>query len=69
VFVDAGRADIESPTAGELSSQDMLSIGTGLLVELSDNFSGGVYYGLPLKGTTTTNDGHGRFHVNLIWRW
>jgi len=69
VFVDFGRTSTEDPLAGEKKHQSLLSIGVGTIVELGDNFSGGVYYGFPLKATDETRKGKGRLSVNLMLRW
>jgi hemolysin activation/secretion protein len=68
-FVDYGRARTRNTVAGEKGDQTLASIGTGLLVELTDYFSGGLYYGLPLIGTDDTDKGKGRFSVVLTLRW
>ena len=68
-FVDYGRARIRNTVGTEKGDQTLASIGTGVLVELGDNFSGGVYYGLPLTGTDGTDKGQGRFNVGLMLRW
>ena len=49
VFFDYGRASIKDKVAGEKGSEELYSLGVGALVELGDNFSGGVYDGYPLK--------------------
>ena len=69
VFIDYGRSSIEDPLTGEKKHQSLLSIGLGTIVELGDNFSGGVYYGFPLKATDDTRKGKGRLSVNLMLRW
>jgi hemolysin activation/secretion protein len=68
-FIDFGRARIKDPTDNEKGHETLLSIGIGTVLEIGDNFSAGVYYGLPLKGTDDTIRGKGRLNVNLIWRW
>jgi hemolysin activation/secretion protein len=68
-FIDFGRSSIEDPIAGEKKHQLLLSIGIGTIFELGDNFSGGVYYGFPLKATDDTRKGKGRLSVNLMLRW
>ena len=68
-FVDYGRARIRNTAGTEKGDQTLASIGTGVLVELGDNFSGGVYYGLPLTGTDGTDKGQGRFNVGLMLKW
>ncbi len=69
VFFDFGEARIKDPVAGEDKTQDLYSVGPGLLTELGDNFVGGVYYGFPLKDTVDTDEGKGRLNVSLMMRW
>jgi hemolysin activation/secretion protein len=69
VFFDYGQAQIEDPVPGEDKSQDLYSVGPGLLTELGDNFVGAVYYGIPLKTAADTEEGHGRVNVSLMMRW
>lgn len=47
----------------------MMSVGCGVVVELGDNFHGGVYYGYPLIDTPDTRTGKGRVNVSLMMRW
>ena len=68
-FVDYGRAKIKDAVPGEKSSENLLSIGMGLLLDIGDNFSGAVYCGYPLKTTTTTDKGNSRVHASLMLRW
>jgi hemolysin activation/secretion protein len=68
-FFDYGRAKIEDPVAGEKETEDLYSVGPGVLTELGDNFVGAVYYGIPLKDADDTDEGHGRFNVSLMMRW
>ena len=68
-FIDFGRTSIEDPVANEKKHQSLLSIGLGTIFELGDNFSGGFYYGYPLKATDDTRKGKGRLSVNLMLRW
>ena len=49
VFFDYGRAKIKDPVPGEKGSEELYSIGVGMLVELGENFSGAVYYVYPLE--------------------
>ena len=69
VFIDCGRAVMKNPVAGESEIRELCSIGTGLICELGDNFSAGVYYGWPLRGTEETDRGDGRLNLSLIMRW
>ena len=68
-FFDYGQAKIESPVAGEKSSQTLYSIGVGLALEVGNNFSGAMYYGYPLKDTEETDSGHGQFYASVMLRW
>lgn len=69
VFFDFGRTNIESPVAGERKHTTLASVGAGMLFEIGDNFSGGVYYGYPLRKTDNTRRGKGRVNVGLLLRW
>ncbi len=68
-FIDFGRARIKDPIGSEKGAETLLSIGIGTILELGENFSAGVYYGLPLKTTDDTIRGKGRLSVNLMLRW
>lgn len=68
-FIDYGRTTINHPGATEARHEELCSIGTGILLELGEHFSGGVYYGYPLIPTPGTRTGDGRMNVNLIYRW
>jgi hemolysin activation/secretion protein len=69
VFFDFGRAKIKSPVLGERDTTELCSVGAGALFEIGDNFSGGVYYGYPLRGAGNTDTGEGRLNVSLLLRW
>ena len=49
--------------------QELASVGTGLIIEVGDDFSAGIYYGVPLRGTDETDKGEGRWSFNFILRW
>jgi hemolysin activation/secretion protein len=68
-FVDFGRAKIKSPVAGEREIRELCSLGVGTIVELGDNFSAGIYYGWPLRGTDKTDKGDGRLNFSCIYRF
>jgi hemolysin activation/secretion protein len=68
-FFDYGRAKIEDPVPGENETENLYSVGPGVLTELGDNFVGAVYYGIPLKDADDTEKGHGRLNVSLMMRW
>ena len=68
-FLDYGRTTINHPGATEARHEELCSVGTGILLELGEHFSGGVYYGYPLIPTPGTRTGDGRMNVNLMYRW
>jgi hemolysin activation/secretion protein len=69
VFVDYARAKIRHPIPPERGDEDFFSVGSGVIVELGDNFSGAVYYGYPLKSTDNTRTGKGRLSAGVMLRW
>jgi hemolysin activation/secretion protein len=69
VFADYGQARVKAPISTEQKYEELLSVGAGILVELGDNFSGGVYYGHPLERTSNTSVGCGNLSVTLMLRW
>ena len=68
-FIDFGRAKIKSPVAGEQKIRELCSIGVGTIVDIEDNFSAGIYYGWPLRGTDETDTGEGRLNFSCIYRF
>ncbi len=68
-FFDFGRAKIKSPLVGEQGTQELFSLGVGTIAELGDNFSAGIYYGWPLRGTDQTNKGDGRLNFSCVYRF
>ncbi len=68
-FFDFGRAKIKSPVIGEQEVRELCSIGVGTIFEIEDNFSAGIYYGWPLRGTDETDNGDGRFNFSCIYRF
>jgi hemolysin activation/secretion protein len=69
VFFDYGRADIRYAVDGEKSRQELYSVGTGILLEWGKHLSGGIYYGHPLKETSTTNVSNGRINIFAMLQW
>ncbi|MFH1616887.1 MAG: ShlB/FhaC/HecB family hemolysin secretion/activation protein [Planctomycetota bacterium] len=69
VFFDYGKAETRNALAGEYPSQELYSLGIGMLVEVGDNFNAAVYYGHPLNRTDDTDVGDGRVNVSLMYRW
>ena len=68
-FLDFGRTTVQHPVPGEERHQTLFSAGVGTIFEIGDNFSGGVYYGYPLKKTPDTRRGKGRVNVGFLLRW
>jgi len=68
-FIDFGRAKIKSPLVGERGIQELCSLGVGTIAELGDNFSAGIYYGWPLRGTDQTDKGDGRLNFSCVYRF
>jgi hemolysin activation/secretion protein len=68
-FFDFGRAKIEDPVAGEKKTQELCSTGMGLLLDVGNDFSAGIYYGWALRETIDTDDGSGRFGFSFIKRF
>jgi hemolysin activation/secretion protein len=69
VFADFGRTRVNKAIDTERDHQTLFSIGVGTIFEYGDNFSGGVYYGCPLRETEDTRIGKGRVNVGLMMRW
>jgi len=69
VFVDIGRAKIKNPLWAEQETYELCSIGTGLIVEIGDNFNAGIYYGWALRSTEDTDRGDGRFNFAFRYRY
>ncbi len=68
-FIDFGRAKMKSPVVGERRVRELCSIGVGTIIEIEDNFSAGIYYGWPLRGTDETDNGDGRLHFSCVYRF
>lgn len=68
-FFDFGRAKMKHPVAGEKQTEELASIGAGLLVTLGDNIDASVFYGHPLRGNDDTRKGRGRWNMSVIVRW
>jgi hemolysin activation/secretion protein len=68
-FIDSGRAKMKKPVVGEVAVRELCSIGTGLIIETSDNFSAGMYYGWALRGTDDTDMGEGRLNMSFMKRF
>jgi hemolysin activation/secretion protein len=68
-FINFGRAKIKSPVAGEQRIRELCSIGVGTVADVGDDFSAGIYYGWPLRGTDETDRGDGRLNFSCIYRF
>ena len=68
-FWDFGRAVTEDPVSTEQGVQELCSLGVGVITEIGDHFSSGIYYGWPLRSTDETESGRGRCSINLMMRW
>jgi hemolysin activation/secretion protein len=68
-FVDYGQAKIKDPVPGEDKTQDLCSVGTGVIIELGDTVSAGIYYGWALIDTAETDKGDGQLSLSFLVRW
>jgi len=69
VFFDYGKSMTNAPIGAEKRHEEFMSVGTGFLLELGDNFRGAMYYGYPLEETDLTNDGTGRLYAYLLYQF
>jgi hemolysin activation/secretion protein len=71
VFFDYGRSKVRHARAllGEKRHEELMSVGPGMLVEVGDDLSAGVYYGFPLRATDDTRTGKGRFNFTVTKRF
>jgi hemolysin activation/secretion protein len=69
VFIDYGRAKIKDAVASEKRVRELCSTGTGITLEVGDDFSAQIYYGWALRGTDETDRGDGRLNANFIKRF
>ncbi len=68
-FIDGGRAINKDHVTGEKGTEDLVSIGIGLLGEVKENYTGAIYLGWPLKDADDTEKGHPRLNFSLMARW
>jgi len=68
-FIDYGRAKMKNAVASEKAVRELCSAGTGITVEVGDDFSAQIYYGWALRGTDETDRGEGRLNANFIKRF
>jgi hemolysin activation/secretion protein len=67
-FFDYGWAKMKDSVPGE-ENEELYSVGPGAIAELGDHFMGVVYYGFPLKLTSTTDSHSGVLNFSLMLRW
>jgi hemolysin activation/secretion protein len=67
-FFDYGWAKMKDKVPGE-ENEELYSVGPGGIVELGDHFMGVIYYGFPLKTTSTTDSHSGALNFSLMLRW
>jgi hemolysin activation/secretion protein len=69
VFFDYGRANTKDHVAGEKGTEELFSLGLGMIVEHGEHFNAGIYYGHPLRSAGDTKKGNGRLHVGFTMRF
>jgi hemolysin activation/secretion protein len=67
-FFDYGYAKYKDKVPGE-ENEELYSVGPGAIAELGDHFMGVIYYGFPLKLTSTTDSHSGALNFSLMLRW
>jgi hemolysin activation/secretion protein len=69
-FIDGGEARIKDPTGSEKGTEKLLSIGIGLIGEVTEHYQAAVYLGWPLKDAgNTKKKGDERLNFSFIARW
>jgi len=69
VFFDYGRASTKNHVAGESGTEELSSLGLGVIVEYGEHFNAGVYYGHPLRSAGPTDKGDGHMNVGFTVRF
>lgn len=68
MFTDYGHAENKEPIpAGEIKSEDLLSIGCGLHTQITEKVNIQLYYGMPLLSTEDTQSGEGRWNLAFMY--
>lgn len=69
-YLDHGRAKIKDPVPGEKKAVDLWGAGLGATVEVGENTCGSFYYSWPLRSTSETDSGDGRWNFSFrrLWR-
>jgi hemolysin activation/secretion protein len=68
-FIDGGQARIKDHTVGEEGTEDLLSVGIGMIAEVTEHYQAAVYLGWPLKDAGNTHEGDERLNFSFIARW
>jgi len=68
-FFDYGRAKTKNHVAGESGTEELCSLGLGVIVEYGEHFNAGVYYGHPLRSAGPTDKGDGHVNVGFTMRF
>jgi hemolysin activation/secretion protein len=68
-FVDYGWAKMKDAGPAEDSSETLLSAGPGLTADISDHFTGVLYWGIAMKSTPDTDAGASKVNVGILARW
>lgn len=69
VFFDYGRANTKNHVAGEKGTEELCSVGVGVLLEHGEHLNAGIYYGHPLRSAGDTDVGDGRLNVGFMARF
>ncbi len=64
-FTDFGYVDNKQPYPGQLNNQDMLSVGMGLRLGLTNYSQMSLDYGYPIIEASKNTPSDGRFHISL----
>ncbi|MBN2269020.1 MAG: ShlB/FhaC/HecB family hemolysin secretion/activation protein [Sedimentisphaerales bacterium] len=69
VFFDYGRAKTKDHVAGEKGTEELCSVGLGVILEQGEHLNAGIYYGYPLRSAGDTDAGDGRLNVGFMARF
>ncbi len=69
VFVDAGRAVTQDTQPGEEGTEELVSVGIGIIGQVKENFEAAAYLGWPLREAGPTDEGDPRCNFSFIARW
>ncbi len=69
VFLDYGRASTKNHVAGEVGTEELCSVGVGVILEHGEHLNAGIYYGHALRPAGPTDEGDGRLNVGFMARF